>query len=52
MPDFEDLYQNSMAASALSLDISEAATSISKYVLLRRPLISVLHPPIWGNINA
>ncbi|XVF15551.1 hypothetical protein REPUB_Repub09cG0163900 [Reevesia pubescens] len=30
MPDFEDFYQNSTVASALSLDISEAATSISK----------------------
>ncbi|XWS33607.1 hypothetical protein CRYUN_Cryun22dG0097600 [Craigia yunnanensis] len=30
VPDFEDYYQNSRAASALSLDISEAATSISK----------------------
>ncbi|XVF17686.1 hypothetical protein REPUB_Repub10bG0145000 [Reevesia pubescens] len=30
MPDFENFYQNSTAASALSLDISEAATNISK----------------------
>ena len=46
VPDFEDFYQNSRAASALSLDISEAATNISKYVLLHRSLIFVLHPPI------
>ncbi|XWS29846.1 hypothetical protein CRYUN_Cryun24cG0064800 [Craigia yunnanensis] len=30
VPDFEDFYQNSRAASAFSLDISEAATNISK----------------------
>ncbi|XVE87123.1 hypothetical protein DITRI_Ditri18aG0091000 [Diplodiscus trichospermus] len=30
VPDFEDFYQNRTAASALSLDISEAATNISK----------------------
>ncbi|GMI68829.1 hypothetical protein like AT1G45207 [Hibiscus trionum] len=29
-PDFEDFYRNSAPASALSLDISEASTSISK----------------------
>ncbi|XP_017983682.1 PREDICTED: uncharacterized protein LOC18611132 [Theobroma cacao] len=30
VPDFEDFYQNNTAGSALSLDVSEAATSISK----------------------
>lgn len=34
VPDFEDFYRNSTTASALSLDISEAATNISKYVIL------------------
>lgn len=35
VPDYEDFNQNSRAAnSALSLDISDAATCISKYVLL------------------
>lgn len=45
-PDFEGFYRNSAPASALSLDISEAATRISKYVFIAFFLKFCLNHPV------